>query len=78
LTDAMLVNPFNEAELAESMRAAMLMPVEERKKRMQRMRAVVFENNIYRWTGKIISTLLRLEAPAPDQGYAELLERSVR
>jgi trehalose-phosphatase len=57
LTDAILVNPFDEEELAEAMRAAMLMPLKERKRRMQRMRATVAENNIYRWTGKIISTL---------------------
>jgi len=76
LTDAILVNPFNEEELAEAMRTALLMPLEERKKRMQRMRATVLENNIYRWTGKIISTLLRFEAPVADQIYAELFAKS--
>ena len=76
LTDAILVDPFNETELAEAMRAALLMPVEERRRRMQRMRAAVMENNIYRWTGKIISTLLRLEVSGPYEHHAELLERS--
>ena len=76
LTDAILVNPFNEAELAEGMRTALLMPLEDRKKRMQKMRAAVLENNIYRWTGKIISTLLRFEGSVSDQGHAELFERS--
>jgi trehalose 6-phosphate synthase len=78
LTDAILVNPFNEKELAEAMRTALLMPLGERKKRMQRMRAAVLENNIYRWTGKIISTLLRFEVSGSDQGHAEFAERSTR
>jgi hypothetical protein len=28
---------------------------------MQRMRAAVAENNIYRWAGKILSPLLKIE-----------------
>jgi trehalose 6-phosphate synthase len=38
---------------------------EERKARMQRMRRVVRENNVYRWAGNLISDLcdLRIEAP---------------
>ena len=38
------------------------MPPPERRRRMQRMRRAVADNNIYRWAGKIISTLLRFEA----------------
>jgi trehalose 6-phosphate synthase len=37
------------------------MPEEERRKRMQKMREVVEENNIYRWAGKIVSALLKFE-----------------
>ena len=39
------------------------MPEEERRKRMQRMRAVVAENNIYRWAGKFMSGLLKFDFP---------------
>ena len=28
------------------------------------MRAVVAENNVYRWAGKIVSTLLRIDSDA--------------
>ena len=35
----------------------------ERKRRMQRMQATVMENNVYRWAGKILSTLLKIETP---------------
>jgi len=37
------------------------MPIEEKKKRMENMRKVVAENNIYRWAGSIISELTALK-----------------
>jgi trehalose-6-phosphate synthase len=37
------------------------MPAEERRGRMNRMRAAVSENNIYRWAGQIVQTLCGLE-----------------
>jgi trehalose-6-phosphate synthase len=43
------------------MRTALEMDPEERRRRMQKMRAVVAEANIYRWIGKILSTLLKFE-----------------
>jgi trehalose 6-phosphate synthase len=61
LTDAILVNPFDEEGMAESIRQALEMPEEARKKRMQKMRVAVAENNIYRWAGKILSSLLKFE-----------------
>ena len=63
LTDAVLVNPFAVDDVAEAMHQALEMPEEERKKRMQKMRAIVAENNIYRWAGKFLSTLLKFEFP---------------
>jgi len=73
LSDAILVNPFNEGETAEAIRQALEMPDEERRKRMQKMRAVVAENNIYRWAGKIISALLRFEFPSTTHVEAPVL-----
>jgi trehalose 6-phosphate synthase len=67
LTDAILVNPFDEGEMSDAIRQAIQMPEEERRRRMQRMRAAVEENNIYRWAGKIISALLKFEFPANTQ-----------
>ena len=61
LTDAIVVNPFNEEELADAIRQAIEMPREERVRRMKKMRAVVAENNIYRWAGKVISSLAHFE-----------------
>src|SRR5438445_5253401 len=59
LTTALLVNPFGIDEIADAMHQALEMPEEERRRRMQRMRAIVQENNIYRWAGKFLSALLQ-------------------
>jgi alpha,alpha-trehalose-phosphate synthase [UDP-forming] len=61
LTDAMVVNPFDEDELSNAVLRALQMPQEERTRRMKKMRAVVAENNIYRWAGKIVSALVNLQ-----------------
>jgi trehalose 6-phosphate synthase len=61
LKDAILVNPFAVEEMAEAMRQALEMPEEERRRRMQRLRAEVAGNNIFRWAGKIISALLKFD-----------------
>ena len=55
-------NPFAVEEVAEAIRQALEMAPEERKRRMQRMRTAVRENNVYRWAGKILSALLKVEA----------------
>jgi len=72
LTDAIVVNPFSEEETENAIHTALEMPEEERRKRMRKMRAVVSENNIYRWAGKIISELLKFEIPVPDESNESL------
>jgi trehalose 6-phosphate synthase len=72
LGHATLVNPFAADEVAGAIHQALIMPEEERRKRMQRMRAVTAENNIYRWAGKFLSSLFRFEFPEPSR--ADLME----
>jgi trehalose 6-phosphate synthase len=76
LTDAVIVNPFDEVQLAEGMRKALMMTREERRRRMQKMRAVVADSNIYRWTGKILSALLKFEVGVSAHAAAASMERS--
>jgi trehalose-6-phosphate synthase len=66
LSDALVVNPYDTDELAHAIHTALTMPAQEQKVRMQRMRAVVRENNVYRWAGNLIGELagIRLEKPA--------------
>ena len=63
LTDAKLVNPFSQDEVAEAIAVAVTMPEGERRRRMQRMRQAVADNNVYRWAGKILHALLKLDFP---------------
>ena len=65
LTDAVLFNPFAIDELADAIVQALEMAPAERKKRMQRLRSAVENNNVYRWAGKILSALLKFETPEP-------------
>ncbi len=57
LQDAILVNPYDSEGFAEGIREGLEIQPEERKRRMEKMRDIVRENNIYEWAGKIISEL---------------------
>lgn len=61
LTDAILVNPYSIEEFADSIKLAIEMPKEEKRRRMEKMRKVISENNIYRWAGSIITELTALK-----------------
>jgi len=69
LPDALLVNPYDIEQMAEAIRVALEMDTEERKARMQRMRRMVREHNIYRWASTLISELceVRLDEAANRQ-----------
>jgi len=60
LTDALVVNPYDTEELADSIRRALEMRPEERRQRMARMRITVREHNIYRWAGNLIGELCEI------------------
>jgi alpha,alpha-trehalose-phosphate synthase [UDP-forming] len=66
LPDALLVNPYDIEQMAEAIRSALEMDIEERKTRMQHMRRVVREHNIFRWASTLIAELceVRLDEPA--------------
>ena len=57
LTDAFLVNPYSIEEFADTIFQAVKTPQEELKKRMENMRKIISENNIYRWAGDIVTEL---------------------
>jgi len=61
LTDAVLVNPYDAEQFSDNIYKALMMKDSERQKRMSKMRAVVRENNIFRWAAKVISELLKFE-----------------
>jgi trehalose 6-phosphate synthase len=68
LVDAVLVNPFSIEELSDAIEQALAMPPADRQRRMQRLRETVARNNVYRWAGKILHALLRIDFPAEAEG----------
>jgi trehalose 6-phosphate synthase len=70
LPDALVVNPYDTDELAQAIHTALTMPADDSRARMARMRAVVRENNVYRWAGNLIGELaeVRLELAARASG----------
>lgn len=61
LADAVLINPYDREEFSDAIYQALSLSEEESKKRMQKMRQIVQQNNIYRWAGKMLSELFRFE-----------------
>ncbi|MFA5093121.1 MAG: trehalose-6-phosphate synthase [Candidatus Omnitrophota bacterium] len=61
LTDAILVNPYSTEEFADRIKLAIEMPKEEKERRMENMRKIITENNIFRWAADIITELVALK-----------------
>ena len=56
-----LTNIIDNEEFADAIKFALEVPPEEKRKRMENMRKIISENNIYRWAGNIISELTALK-----------------
>ncbi len=61
LTDAVLVNPYDTDRFAEAIKEVLEMPASERQRRMHRMRAVVQENNVYKWAAEIVTEMAKID-----------------
>ena len=59
LTDALIVNPYATEHFADAIRDAVVMPYHERHNRMVNMRAIVQENNIYKWAARLLVDLMQ-------------------
>jgi trehalose-6-phosphate synthase len=71
LVDALLVNPYDTEELADTIHRALEMPPEERRARMTRMRRFIREHNIYRWAGDLVSELAAVRLDRSDREKAQ-------
>jgi trehalose 6-phosphate synthase len=54
LTEALVVNPYDLMQAADALAVALKMPAAEQKERMQSMRRMVSEFNVYRWAGRML------------------------
>ncbi len=70
LRDALQVNPYDIDQTAEAIRAALEMQPEEKEMRMQRMRKLVRENNVYRWAGTLIGELCEVRLDVAEGGIS--------
>ena len=78
LKDALQVNPFSIEECANAYRDALQMKPDERRRRMRKMREGVEHNNVYRWAGKFLSDLAKIEFPDhAEQEYPDMPVPSV-
>jgi trehalose-6-phosphate synthase len=72
LRDALLVNPYDIDQTADAIRQALEMEPEDKQLRMQRMRRVIKEHNIYRWAGNLITELCEVRLDAPEDTQEKL------
>jgi trehalose-6-phosphate synthase len=71
LRDAVIVNPYDIERTADAIRYALEMEPEARTARIQRLRKVVREQNIYRWAGNLIGDLCEVRLETPHDAKAE-------
>jgi trehalose 6-phosphate synthase len=76
LRDALVVNPYDIEEMSEAIRFALEMEPQERRERMQRMRRIVKEQNIYRWAGNLIAELCEVR-PEGAESAANLAKKQI-
>ncbi len=60
LADALIVNPYDIAQMAEAIARALKMPTLEQAERMKAMRHVLRERNIYRWAADLVGELAQV------------------
>jgi trehalose 6-phosphate synthase len=77
LRDALQINPYDIDQTAEAIRAALEMSPEEKQMRMQRMRKLVRENNVYRWAGGLIGELCEVRLDSTEGGQKFRADASV-
>jgi trehalose 6-phosphate synthase len=68
LRDALIINPYDIEDMADTVHLSLTMESSERTERMKRMRAVVKEHNIYRWAANLITSLARLRSVGMQNG----------
>jgi trehalose 6-phosphate synthase len=73
LSDALLINPYDVSQLAESIHRALEMSEEEQTLRMQRLRRNVREHNVYRWAAHLLSDLTEIRIEIPERAEAAQL-----
>jgi trehalose-6-phosphate synthase len=61
LRGAIIINPYDIEQMAESIRNALEMPKKVQQKRMKQMRQVIVEHNIYSWAASLLRTMVSIQ-----------------
>jgi trehalose 6-phosphate synthase len=75
LSAAVIVNPYDTEQFAEGIREAIVMEPAERRARMEHMRRVVEERNIYYWAANFLTNLSNTRTSAASAPQATDIER---
>jgi len=59
MTEALVINPYDIDQFAEALHRALTMPSVEQRARMQSMRGLIQEFNVYRWAGRMLMDAAR-------------------
>jgi trehalose 6-phosphate synthase len=76
LTEALVINPYDIDQFAAALHLALTMPKGEQRTRMQSMRGLIQEFNVYRWAGRMLMDAARMrqkERVTKQVGRASLL-----
>lgn len=68
--EALLVNPFSREELSDAIKRALTMPLDERKRKWERLMQVVRDTDVGIWRDDFVATLRAVERPADGNGDA--------
>jgi len=61
LGEALIINPLDYQDIADSIQKAFAMPEEEQRKRMEAMRERIFEYDVFAWTNDFFTQMIMLE-----------------
>jgi trehalose 6-phosphate synthase/phosphatase len=76
MIEAVPVNPYDIAGMAERIAAALDMPEAERRRRMAALRRRVFDRDVHAWAGAFVRDLEATAAQEPPRRIAEAVERA--
>jgi trehalose-6-phosphate synthase len=76
LRDALLVNPYDIDQTAEAIRVALEIDPEDEHLRVQRMRRIIKDRNIYRWALNLITELCEVRLDTVEDAHERRTERA--
>jgi trehalose-6-phosphate synthase len=62
LQDALIVNPYDIEHLADKIKLALDMPKDERKQRIEKMRNLILQHNVYEWAGRFVHNIFDINS----------------